>query len=314
MGFPASTGLVTLQIMIEQREQGFTPNLGLVCITQSDRVRYRALTRKRLLQLDAREQEKVLFALYGDNLSRLNLALDFCVEMGIKLYRMTSALFPFADEPAGAAVLVLLGDSLKQTGERAETLGIRLVLHPDQFVVLSSDSPGVIENSVKIMTAHALVMDMLSQPRSAWAAMQLHGGKSDRAARLVSVIRDLPEAIRSRLALENDERAYGASEILAVCLEAEVPMVFDAHHHLVRERLNGYDDASVGEMLAAARETWPDPSWQMVHISNGRESFNDPRHSDLITTMPGAFRKAPWIEVEAKHKELAIAKLQAEWL
>ena len=91
-------------------------------------------------------------------------------------------------------------------------------------------------------------------------------------------------------------------------------MVFDAHHHVVHEKLDSYDDPSVGEMLALARETWPVPAWQMVHISNGRESFNDPRHSDLITDMPPAYRAAPWIEVEAKLKEVAIERLRAEWL
>lgn len=90
-------------------------------------------------------------------------------------------------------------------------------------------------------------------------------------------------------------------------------MLFDAHHHVCREGLESYDDASVGEFLAAARATWPVPEWQMVHISNGREHFNDRHHSDLITEMPESFRHAPWIEVEAKHKELAIEKLRAEW-
>ena len=51
-----------------------------------------------------------------------------------------------------------------------------------------------------------------------------------------------------------------------------------------------------------------------VHISNGRTHFNDRAHSDLIHLMPEVFRHAPWIEVEAKHKEIAIAKLQEEWL
>jgi UV DNA damage endonuclease len=91
-------------------------------------------------------------------------------------------------------------------------------------------------------------------------------------------------------------------------------MVFDAHHHLVHEKLDSYDDESVRRMLKAARETWPVPEWQLVHISNGRDSFNDRNHSDLIETMPASFRDALWIEVEAKQKELAIAKLQTEWL
>ena len=67
-------------------------------------------------------------------------------------------------------------------------------------------------------------------------------------------------------------------------------------------------------MFRAARETWANPENQMVHISNGRERFGDRAHSDLIFTMPDVFRFAPWIEVEAKHKELAIMKLQTEWI
>lgn len=290
------------------------PNLGLVCITTSDRVRYRTMTRKRLLQLSDQQQRRALEELYSANLARLNAAIDFCEEQGIKLYRLSSSLFPFADDRLGEEVLGGFSETMRRIGERATELGIRLVMHPDQFVVLSSDSESVIENSVKILKMHARTLDMLAQPRNSWAAMQLHGGKGDRAARLVSVIRDLPSNIRARLALENDERAYGAREILDICRAAGVAMVFDAHHHIVHEKLNSYDDPSLGEMLALARETWPMPEWQMVHISNGLETFNDPRHSDLITTMPAAYRDAPWIEVEAKLKEVAIEKLRAEWL
>jgi UV DNA damage endonuclease len=290
------------------------PNLGLVCITTSDAVRYRALTRKRLLQLGAAEQTSVLRELYADNLRRLNGALDFCSGRGIRLYRMTSALFPFADDPAGEDVLEEFREQIGETGRRATGLRIRLVLHPDQFVVLNSDSPQVIRNSIKILETHARVMDLLAQPRSSWALIEIHGGKGGRAERLVEVTRDLPEGVRSRIAFENDEYTYGAEEILEVCRAAGVPMVFDAHHHLVHEKLASYDDESVGRMLSAAGETWPVPEWQLVHISNGRDSFGDRNHSDLIETMPAAFRAAPWIEVEAKQKELAIEKLQAEWL
>ena len=114
--------------------------------------------------------------------------------------------------------------------------------------------------------------------------------------------------------MENDEYAYSSAEILDICRAAQVPMVFDAHHHICHENLEDYNDRSVEDAFWAARETWADPANQMVHISNGREKFGDRAHSDLIFTMPEVFRFAPWIEVEAKHKELAIAKLQTEWL
>ncbi|MGH9940819.1 MAG: UV DNA damage repair endonuclease UvsE [Pyrinomonadaceae bacterium] len=298
--------------MLNEQET-IKPQLGLVCITHSEEVRYRALTRKRLLQFELEEQRQMLRALYADNLSRLNRALDFCEAQGLKLYRMTSGLFPFADDPAGDRVLEEFRGEIGRTGERATALGIRLVMHPDQFVVLSSDSPEVIANSVKILVHHARTMELLRQPRSPWALLEIHGGKRDRAERLVESISALPESIRTRLALENDENCYGAAEILAVCRAAGVPMVFDAHHHVCRERLDSYEHPSIAEFLAAARTTWPVPEWQLVHISNGRTAFNDRHHSDLITDMPDAYRQAPWIEVEAKHKELAIQRLRADW-
>ena len=290
------------------------PQLGLVCITHSDEVRYKTVTRKRLLQFPADEQKRMLRDLYAANLARLDGALDFCAARDLRLYRMTSNLFPFADDEAGSDVLEEFSDELKRTGARADELGLRLVLHPDQFVVLSSDSPETVANSVRVLASHARVMDMLGRPRSPWALIEIHGGKGGRGERLVEQIGRLPEAVRSRIAFENDEYIYSAAEILEVCRRARVPMVFDAHHHVVHEGLDSYDHPSVAEMVEAARTTWPQPEWQLAHISNGRGSFRDRHHSDLVETMPAAYRRVPWIEVEAKHKELAVERLTAEWL
>jgi UV DNA damage endonuclease len=287
--------------------------LGLVCITISDAVRYRTITRKRLLQYSESEQPAILRELYGANYKRLATAISFCLEHQIYLYRITSNLFPFADAALGADVLMEFADDLAILGRKATGAGLRLVMHPEQFIVLNSESPAVVENSIQMLTHHAQVMDLLDQPRNPWALLEIHGGKSGRAAALVDVIGKLPDAVRLRLALENDERAYAASEILTICQAAGVPMVFDAHHHIVKEGLESYEHPSIGEMVQAARATWPYPDWQVAHISNGRESFGDRRHSDLIDIMPSSYTTIPWIEVEAKHKEAAIAKLRQEW-
>lgn len=290
------------------------PELGLVCITVSEQVRFRALTRKRLLQLPLSEQEQALRTLYSENLKRLDGAVHFCQDKGIRLYRLSSAVFPFSDEPMGEAVLAELANDLRQIGDRAALSGIRLVLHPDQFVVLNSDRPEVIENSLKILSGHARLFDWLGLPQSPWALMNVHGGKGDRAERLIQVIRDLPDAIRLRLTLENDEYTYGSTDILAICEATGIPMVFDAHHHLIHDRLEGYDDPGVAELVAAARQTWEIPDWQLVHISNGREFLHDPRHSDYIYHMPTAYRDVPWIEIEARQKENAITHLRQTWI
>lgn len=289
------------------------PKLGLVCITASNRVRFKTITRKRLLQVSPSDQTQLLRSLYAENLKRLNAAADFCDEAGIRLFRMNSSLLPFSDTEIGADLLLEFAEFLHITGQRFQTAGIRVVLHPEQFVVLNSERAEVVQNSIKILNTYAQIFDLLGFPRSTWALMNIHGGKGDRAQPLISTIRDLPEGVRCRLTLENDEYTYGASDILAICQAAEVAMVFDAHHHVIHEQLDSYEDPSVAEMLRAARTTWKVPEWQLVHISNGNQSFRDPQHSDFIQAMPSAYWQVEWIEVEAKQKENAIAQLRQEW-
>ncbi len=289
------------------------PNLGLVCITIGDQVRYRTITRKRLLQFDEPAQVELLRALYADNIARLNGALDFCQAQAIRLYRYPTNIFPFADTPLGASVLTTFSEALLAVGQRAMALGIRLLVHPDQFIVLSSESPQVVANSIVMLETQGWFMDLLGQPRSPWALIEIHGGKGGRGAELAQVIGSLSEAVRSRLGLENDEYAYSAQAILAACQAAGVPMIFDAHHHICNAKLPTYEDTSIAEMIQAARATWPDPAWQVVHLSNGRTHFNDRSHSDLITLLPSAYAHLPWIEVEAKYKEEAVNQLRATW-
>jgi UV DNA damage endonuclease len=286
-----------------------SPQLGLVCITASKEVRYRTITRKRLLEAAPATQRKLLDEIYRDNIQTFDGAIRFCEREGISLYRVPSSIFPFLDEDIGRECIAPLSGALAKSGARAREKNIRLVMHPDQFVVLTSDSEDVVANSIKILQMHADIMDLLGQPRSPWALLEIHGGKSKRADALVERIGALPDAIGCRLGLENDEYAYSADEIAGICLRSGVPMVFDAHHHIVHEDLPSYDHPSVAEMLERARATWKVPEHQLVHISNGRSGFNDRQHSDLIDTMPSCYLHAPWIEIEAKSKEEAIKKL-----
>ena len=289
------------------------PRFGLVCLTSSEEIRYRTITRTRLRSLEPAQQVAALRDIYADNLRRLSLAIRFCQRRRIRLYRLPSGLFPQSEDSPGFEILSEFAELMAAIGVQAAAAEIRMVMHPDQFVVLSSDSPSVIRNSITVLEHHARVLDALGQPRTSWAAMEIHGGKGARAETLVRVIGDLPVNIRTRLALENDEYAYSAEQILEVCRHAEVPMVFDAHHHVVHDQLDSYNHPSVAFYTEAARATWTDPAWQLVHISNGRDRFGDARHADYVDVMPRAFRGVPWIEVEAKQKELAISRIRRRW-
>lgn len=286
------------------------PQLGLVCQTSDDQIRFRTITRTQLLSLTPAARVDKLTALYRHNADRLAAAVVFCAAQGLRLYRMPSNLFPFSDTPDYASLLDDLAPRLAEIGRSAASAGLRLVMHPDQFVVLNSDQPSVIENARTVLVQHARLLDLMGQPQSPWAAINIHGGKAGRLDRLIAEIARLPLAVRSRLTLENDERAYGADEILQACLASGVAMVFDAHHHVIHAGLDSYDGADVGRALRAAAATWVDPGWQLTHISNGRAGFSDMAHSDFVSDMPRSFRDAPWIEIEAKAKEQAIARIQ----
>jgi UV DNA damage endonuclease len=288
------------------------PALGLVCITASERIRYRTITRTNYLRLHGEARGDKLRELYAFNAAKLLEALTFCFENGIRLYRVTSQLFPMSDleDGVGETVLTEISPRLLEVGRRAELYGIRVVVHPEQFVVLSSDSPEVARNAVGILEGHARQMDFMGLPRTQWSMLLIHGGKGGRSDALVERIAALPDNVRLRLALENDEHAYGAADILEVCQRSGVPMVFDAHHHVIHDKLDSYEHESIPQLTLAARDTWHDPAWQLVHLSNGKERFSDRRHSDLIDQFPSAFLTVPFVEIEAKAKEIAITDLR----
>ena len=62
--------------------------------TASDEIRYRSVTRKRLLTLTEGEQRPVLHELYEQNVNVLRHAILFCYQRSIRLYRISASLFP----------------------------------------------------------------------------------------------------------------------------------------------------------------------------------------------------------------------------
>lgn len=290
------------------------PNLGLVCITFSEEIRYRMITRTRYLSFQMPQRADVLRDLYNSNLKTFEKALRFCDGKNIRLYRMPSSIFPFADTAEGLMILKEYAAQLASLGALAQQLGIRIVAHPDQFVVLSSDSQQTIDNSITVLQMHADIFDLMGLSRSPYNAIIIHGGKRGNGSVLLKTVASLCESIRSRLTLENDEISYSAAEITSICKQSGISMIFDAHHHLILEKCSDYNDASIEAALKAARMTWqPNEDWQLVHISNGTTDTHDRRHSDFITDMPNCYADVAWIEIEARAKEMAIEKIRADW-
>src|SRR5919199_1782856 len=159
--------------------------------------------------------------------------LRWNAERGVGLFRIGQSLIPFASPPAFPYDWEAEhGDDLRAVGELARSLGIRLSMHPGQFIQPGSPKPGVSERSLVELRYAARVFDLIGSPDS---VLVLHvggayGDKPATAARFVETMR--PErGVLDYLALENDERIWTAAEVTEVARSLGIPAITDAFHH-----------------------------------------------------------------------------------
>jgi UV DNA damage endonuclease len=121
----------------------------------------------------------------------------------------------------------------------------------------------------------------------------------------------LPAEVRSRLTLENDDRSYSPLDLLPVCRETGVPLVYDVHHHRCLP-----DGLSVAEATRQAVFTWDrEPLFHLSSPLEGWQGKNPRRHHDFIDAedFPKAWRELHLtVDVEAKAKELAVIRLRQD--
>jgi UV DNA damage endonuclease len=163
------------------------------------------------------------------------------------------------------------------------------------------------------------MFDMMGLDHSPQYAINIHGGKSDRTSRLIDQIKSLPDNVRKRLTLENDENSYNVLDLLEVYQQTSVPVVFDSHHHTFND-----GDLSMTDAFEAACETWPRGVKPLQHISNTEPSLSagsviDRRkHSNFIHYVPEPQLQALRdntvdVECEAKMKNLAVFKMSKDF-
>lgn len=302
--------------------------LGIVChwlatktLPRGGTVTYNAME-ERHLQLGrwraGKYTDRQVVDVYINNARNLTTMAP-TIAKAVKLFRVSASLLPLADQVDRS-----LWDTPEVKREFAKAgrafldAGVRVTVHPGQFCVLSSPRPDVIANAFKELDTHAWIFDAMGLPLSPHAAINLHGGKSAAHERLIQSIADLPDNVRKRLTLENDESAYDVPDLLEVHQRTGVPVVFDSHHFTFKT-----GELTLEEAYAACCATWPEGVRPLQHISNttpGLEkgNFMDRRkHSDYIQTVPEVQLTGIWdgaidLEVEAKMKNLAVARLQAD--
>ena len=238
-------------------------------------------------------------------------------EMGIKLFRMSSELFPwmtyydFEDLPDYPMIDIYL----KNIGALAEKYGHRLTFHPSHFNALGSPNPKVLESTIKELNEHSKIMDLMGLSTTVYNKINIHiaGAYGDKQATLdrwISNYHKLNPNTQARLTVENDdkENMYSVQELYdGVYKKCGVPIVFDYFHH---KFCTG--DLTEEEALKLAASTWPKDIVPLTHYSESRrkekldESIKAQAHSDLINGTIQTYGLDIDVVVEAKHKELAV--------
>lgn len=241
---------------------------------------------------------------------------------GIKFMRLSSEMFPFASHKEhGYPLAPFASEVLAEAGRVAAELGHRLTTHPGQFTQIGSPKPDVVEAAVRDLEYHDEMLSLLKLPgqldRDAIMILHMGGTYGDKAATLAR-FRDnyaqLPDGVKRRLVLENDDVSWSVHDLLPVCEELNIPLVLDFHHH------NIVFDPSVREgtfdvmaMFDRIRATWTRKRiTQKMHYSEPTLSAVTPRdrrkHSPRVKTLPPC---APDMDlmIEAKDKEQAVFDL-----
>ena len=241
----------------------------------------------------------------------------------VKVFRMSSCLFPWASEyiledlPGWNKI----SDNLKAAGSYAKENGIRLSFHPGPFNILSSNKDHVVENSIVDLSIHGKIMDVMGMPRSHYAKINIHIGASygDRASAMERFCRNfdrLNDSVKSRLTIENDDRAnlFSTKDLYyEVYRKVGTPIVFDYHHHKFRS-----SELSEKDALELAVQTWGDIVPTCHYSESARDKEGKKKvanaHSDYIYDKIENYGHRLDIVIEAKAKEKALMKYRKEWI
>ncbi len=260
--------------------------------------------------------EKNIRKLISKNLEALEEMIDYNNKNSIKLFRISSDLIPFGSHPINSVhwwqdyreQFELLGTKIKKAG-------IRVSMHPGQYTVLNSNNHEVVEKAVQELIYHARFLDALGADQTNKLILHIggvYGNKAEAANRFLHEYRRLPEEIRRRLVIENDERCFTIHEVLKISEECGAPVVFDNLHHQINPSLT---QCTVYDIILLCRATWRNEDGrQKIHYSQQKEQALPGSHSDTIFFEPfleyyQLLRELePDIMLEVKDKNLSAIK------
>jgi UV DNA damage endonuclease len=250
-----------------------------------------------------------LIATVRENLRCLDAILRFNLASDLLFFRITSGLVPFGSHPISTAPWEeTFAEEFAALGRFITGHGMRISMHPDQFVVINARDPGIVDRSVAELRYHARVLDALHLDATAKIQIHVGGVYGDKEAAMERFCREyarLDEGILRRLVVENDDSRYTLADCLRIHAETGIPVLFDVFHHTVNPSGEG-----VAEAVELSGATWrPHDGILMVDYSTAMPGGRRGRHTESIDTADFAEflgRTAPAdmdIMLEIKDKE-----------
>ena len=168
------------------------------------------------------------------NLDALEAILRWNAAHGIRVFRLSSNLVPFASHPVnGLRWWEEFTDRFEELGALMRAESMRISTHPGQYTVLASASPAVVEAAVRELDYHARMLEAFGLDRSHRIVLHVGPGAAAPAQaydRFAAAFARLTPDAAGRLVLENDER-WPLAAVLPLAERLDLPVVFDAFHH-----------------------------------------------------------------------------------
>lgn len=240
-------------------------------------------------------------------------------QQGIRMYRMSSDIFPWFSEYEISDLpdYEQIKEELEKSGKTAMAAGQRITFHPSPYSVLASQNPEVVTKAIKELRQHAEIMDLMNLPRTLEYPINIHVNtakptKEEAADRFCENFKQLPVWTQKRIVVENDDKksTFTPTDLYnLIHSRIGTPITFDFHHFKCNP-----DSLTEEEALNLCLSTWHGYS-PLTHFSDSRRLFEDSlakdvAHSDWIWTksLP-IYGKSFDIELEVKMKEKALLKL-----
>lgn len=291
-------------------------NFGYACL--NTQLRNRGIFCSRTARLDTLKKKEnpveYLKTLAHQNLKDLQTILQWNAENNVKLFRMSSDIFPFCTHKDYAYPLDDFKETLQRLGTFAKETGQRLTMHPGQFHQLSSQRENVVQDTIDSLTYHADILQCMGLDHHSILVIHggnTQGGKEKALARFKENWKMLPEYTQRRIVLENCETCYTVQDLLGVCNELSVPLVLDYHHDDINP-----SPTPLKELIPQVLETWRvrgiRPKFHMSQSQPDVQPTDNIQkrraHSDLITRLPNTdvFPDGIDLMLECKLKEQSI--------